>query len=410
MPNHESQDALRKELARRSATRPEDWFLTVKARHGMLVVFRELRGRRGEGAVLTQLLTCCTAVNPIVSAGLVPVYGDVSPLTLALDPEGLPGVENLRAIVSQNSFGYIDAGSARALRDRAHDQGAILVEDCAHCVGRMAVDEDGRPLADVSIHSFGVEKMLPTYFGGAVWLNPEMADVHLRQAIAATLEALPEPDGHLARTMKSYRNQVRVLNHLPGGLSRATRRFLTSSGSFEAAIQPEEQRGGVAHEPSLPGEYVAARALDGLRGLDASEAQRQSALEAFAQRLAGMTGVRISPAILASGQPLLRLPLNLVSNEAADAAIAAIASLGLYAVPWYRHLLFPGVTDAVAYHVDASLLEGEGGKSRSSEGLVQTLGLTQGALAVPCDLSGEQVNAVCDALDAVARSGGAGRS
>ena len=55
-----------------------------------------------------------------------------------------------------------------ALARAAHGAGALLIEDCAHCVGRMATDSSDIPLADVSVHSFGVEKMLRTSFGGAI--------------------------------------------------------------------------------------------------------------------------------------------------------------------------------------------------------------------------------------------------
>lgn len=381
------QDELRRALARRSGTNPDDWFLVYRARHGMLACLRELARLRGAGSVLTQLATCCTAVDPIVAAGLRPVYGDISAQTLALDPEALPEVSDLRALVDQHSFGYIDQASSQALREVAHTQQALLVEDCAHCVGRLATDAFGAPLADVSFHSFGVEKMLPTYFGGAVWVNPDLSDAQLRDALRAALAALPEPDARLARAMRGYGTQIRVLNHLPHAWARGLRGWLARRGLFEPAIAPAEMAGAVAHEPLAMDAWSCEQVLAPFEELEYTSDLRVCALAAFERALSTLPEVRVSKAVLASGQPLLRLPVNLLTDEQADAAIAAIAGLGLYAVPWYRPLLYPGVSDAAAYGFDGSL-----------DAYPQTAHAAVGALALPCDLTEVQVASVVEAL------------
>ena len=386
--------SLRETLARRTGTRAEDWHLVFRARHGMLVVLRELKALRGEGSVVTQLLTCCTAVDPIVTAGLRPVYADVDAQTMAVDPQTLPDVADLRAIVCQHTFGYIDQAQTAELRRRAHEAGALLLEDCAHCVGRLATDDGATPLADVSFHSFGVEKMLPTYFGGAVYLNPNMADGELRQRIEDALRALPEPTGCLSRAMRSYRTQIRVLNHLPRPLARGLRATLTNLRLFEPAISELEMAGGVAHEPLAAGAWAQQAVAGPLAELPASEELRVRALQAYARELAGIEGVRTSEAMLGSGQPLLRLPLNVCDDATADRVIAAIGAQGLYAVPWYRPLLYPGVTDDAAYGYDRSLA-----------GLSRTAELARGAVALPCDLTDEQVAAVVRAIRSVVAEG-----
>ena len=165
---------LREALASRTGTRPEDWFPVFKARYGMQVAFDAVRSVRGDGSVLTQLFTCCTAVDPIVVSGLRPRYADVGADTMGIDVakvESMPlgSDEQVHAMVMQHTFGAIDEDSSRRLAALAGQMGALLVEDCAHCVTRMARDAAGWPLADISAHSFGVEKMLPTRFGGAIW-------------------------------------------------------------------------------------------------------------------------------------------------------------------------------------------------------------------------------------------------
>lgn len=380
-------EQLLQELAQRSGTNACDWHLVFRARHGMLVVLRQIAGMRGAGSVITQLLTCCTAVDPIVTAGLVPVYGDVSDQTLALDADVLPQAQQVVAIVDQHTFGYISQQSSLALRAAADARGALLLEDCAHCAGRMATDEQGMPLADFSFHSFGVEKMLPTYFGGAVWVNPQMADTQLRDAVTRALDALPQPSGRLAKAMRSYRTQIRLLNHMPHGLAHALRERMVARGSFEPAISQAEMEGGVAHEPMTMDAWACEQVMGPFQALPESYGLRTNALAAYARELEGAQGIRVSQQMLSCDQPLLRLAVNLPSNEEADAAIAGIAAAGLYAVPWYRPLLYPGVSNPVAYGFDGRL-----------EGLPNTAALTRGAVAVPCDLTASQVHDVADAL------------
>lgn len=386
--------SLRETLAQRTGTRAEDWHLVFRARHGMLVALRELKAVRGEGSVVTQLLTCCTAVDPIVAAGLRPVYADVDAQTMAVDPQALPDVADLRAIVCQHTFGYIDRAQTTELRRKADEAGALLLEDCAHCVGRLATDAEGRPLADVSFHSFGVEKMLPTYFGGAVYLNPHMSDATLRQRLADALQALPEPSGRLARAMRSYRTQIRVLNHLPRPLARGLRAALTRAGLFEPAISGLEMAGGVAHDPMAAGAWAETSVAGPLAALPAGEELRVHALGAYARELEGIADIRTSELMLGSGQPLLRLPLNMPTDAMADELLGAIGALGLYAVPWYRPLLYPGVTDEAAYGYDRSLA-----------GLPRTAELARGAVALPVDLTDEQVDSVAQAIRSVVAGG-----
>ena len=211
--------ALRRELAARTGTEPGDWHLVYKARYGMQAAFEALRDAHGPGSVVTQLFTCLTAVVPVLAAGLEPAYRDVSARTAALDPERLSLPADACAVVAQHTYGLIDDAQTAELARLAHAAGAALVEDCAHCVCRLARDASGAPLADVSVHSFGIEKILPTHFGGAVWVNPASPVPGLADAVGRALEALPEPPAGLDRLARAYRGENRVLAHLPGAVS-----------------------------------------------------------------------------------------------------------------------------------------------------------------------------------------------
>ena len=384
-----SELAVRQMLAVRSGTRPEDWHLTFKARQAMRVACDAIAAAGGR-EVATQLFTCCTAVDPITSAGLVPRFCDIDPDTLAI-PAALAGEPS--AVMLQHTCGLMASAADAALASAAHARGAVVLEDCAHCVGRLATDAEGKPFADLSFHSFGVEKMLPTHFGGAVWVNPEFAATPLGADVIARLEALPVLGTRRAKAARHYLNQIRVLNHLPAGISHALRRRLTASGAFEPAIGEIELAGGLASGPERPGDWVCDTARAALAGLDANEAQRREAVAAYCEEFADVAGVSVPAAAFAGeAQPLLRFPVFLEDTERADVAIKSVRAAGLYAVAWYREPLFPGVTKPEAYGWDGTLAAWP-----------KTARACEGAVSLPTDVAPERAREVAHLVIEAAR-------
>lgn len=391
-----AEEELVRELARRTDTRPEDWFAVFKARYGMQAALEALHASRGGGSVVTQLFTCLTAVVPIMAAGLTPVYRDVSSRTASLDPERLELPGDALAVMLQHTYGVIDNEESAELVRRAHAAGCLVVEDSAHCVCRMARDEAGAPLADVSVHSFGVEKILPTHFGGAVWVNPDGAFADLAASIADELGSLPVADGALDALARRYRTENRILAHLPAPVSVPLRRVLVSSGAFEPAVSEEERRGRAARRPVRPSAWVCERALQALSLLDEQERVRVRTVAAYRSATEDVPGVETLPAV-ASGpdQPLLRFPILLPDTATADHAVGQVCASGLFAEAWYRPELGPGVLDARAFNVP-------GDRSHLSvhERLVAT------CAALPADVGEDGVRRALDAVRSALASQG----
>lgn len=383
-------------LAERTGTEARDWYPVFKARYGMREAFAALAGTRGDGEVVTQLFTCCTAVDPIVDCGLTPVYADVSAGTMSIDPDRLPARmgDATRAVMLQHTFGILDDASGRSLAGIARRGGALVAEDCAHCVGRLARDEAGAPLADLSFHSFGVEKILPTRFGGAVWVNPRLADEdpRLDGAIRGRLDALRAPGTRLDLVTRAYVNENRVLSRL-GGLGGRMRKGMTRLGLYEPPIADVERAGGLAGPSYAPTAWIDRRAASAIRGLDANEERRRHVVALYRERLTPLASAGLEiPRGAGEGepQPLLRMPLLAPDTATAERLIAAARSAGAYAERWYRPELFPGVTDPHAYGLD--------GLDRAD---VPVSGdLTRRILCLPTDLDGARVEATCDALAA----------
>ena len=352
MDRTEREASIARIMAERTGTRPEDWYCVYRARHGMLAACEAVRATIGEGHVVTQLLTCCTAVDPILAAGLIPRYGEVSADTASLDPAALPLDSSVRAVMLQHTFGLVDDGASRRIASAAHEAGALVFEDCAHGVARMAKGPDGSPLADVSFHSFGVEKMLHTQFGGAVWVNPEGASPEVLQVLREHLAQLPVTGAHLTALTGTFVFWNRVFNHLPLPVARGLRRFLFATGLFEPAVSDEERRGGVSHDPMRPSDAICDAAIEAFGCLDEDVVTRTEATRAYSELLANVPGVTLlASAAQGPYQPLLKYPVLVADAATSDAVCEACCAAGHYMTVWYRPELGPGVLDESAYHV-----------------------------------------------------------
>ncbi|MDO4806411.1 MAG: peptidoglycan bridge formation glycyltransferase FemA/FemB family protein [Coriobacteriales bacterium] len=389
---------LRDVMASRTGTSADDWYPVFKARYGMETVFRALKEAQGSGKVVTQLLTCCTAVDPIVSAGLVPSFGEVSDVTYALDSASLSLSDDARAVVIQHTHGIVDPKMDAQIAEAAHEVGALVLEDSAHCVARISRGEDGMPIADVSVHSFGVEKMLPgTYFGGAVWINPRMGDKKLRARMVEALDNLPALPAALDRSSRSYRNQIRVLTRVPEVVGKPLHDTMVRTRTFEPAVAEEEMRGELPLEAYAPSPWVADQALKSLSQLNANEARRRSCvqtyLDVFGDALKqGKITKELLPGDLRmlKGQPLLHFPVNCPSEAVSELACRCIAGMGFYAVPWYRPLLYPGVLDTERY-----------GWNGSAQAWPVCDRLSRGALALPTDIDAASASMIAELVVAL---------
>lgn len=354
MDRTEREASIARIMAERTGTRPEDWYCVYRARHGMLSACEAVCATIGEGHVVTQLLTCCTAVDPILAAGLTPRYGEVSADTASLDPAVLPLDSSVRAVMLQHTFGLVDDGASRRIASAAHEAGALVFEDCAHGVARMAKGPDGSPLADVSFHSFGVEKMLHTQFGGAVWVNPEGASPEVLQVLRERLAQLPVTGAHLTALAGTFVFWNRVFNHLPLPVARGLRRFLSATGLFEPAVSDEERRGGVSHDPMRPSDAICDAVIEAFGCLDEDVVARIEATRAYSELLADVPGVTLlASAAQGPYQPLLKYPVLVADAATSDAVCEACCAAGHYMTVWYRPELGPGVLDESAYHVPA---------------------------------------------------------
>ena len=212
---------------------------SIGARHAVAFAF----ARHALGSVLTcaglepgdevalSPLTCKVVPLAILAARLRPVYVDVAPSTLNIDPGRLETQlgSRTRAIMFQHTYGS-DAGLddvARVARDRDR----LLVEDCAQCMPmRDRAHAPGRA-GRAAVFSNNLTKPLPAASGGLLTTNdPGTGRARARRHA----DSLPERTAGSALDRPAFRPGSTAAPSAPlctGRFSRRTRGSAPATGS-----------------------------------------------------------------------------------------------------------------------------------------------------------------------------------
>lgn len=128
-----------------------------------------LVGAVGAGdEVVTTPLTFCATANVIVHVGARPVFADVDPVTMNLDPAAAAAAvtPRTRALLPVHFAGR--PADVEAFRTLAERHGLLLVEDAAHCIEGIARGRKVGQTGDFTAFSFYSTKNLTTGEGGMV--------------------------------------------------------------------------------------------------------------------------------------------------------------------------------------------------------------------------------------------------
>jgi dTDP-4-amino-4,6-dideoxygalactose transaminase len=118
--------------------------------------------------VITSPMTFPATANAILHAGARPVFADVLPRQLTLDPAAVRAAigPRTRAIVAVQLAGW--PCEMDALRALCEAHGLLLVEDAAHAIGTRYRGRPAGSLGDAASFSFYANKNLTTCEGGMV--------------------------------------------------------------------------------------------------------------------------------------------------------------------------------------------------------------------------------------------------
>ncbi|MDB5510646.1 MAG: DegT/DnrJ/EryC1/StrS aminotransferase [Enterovirga sp.] len=191
----------------------------VGARHAMtvnsgssanLVAFSALTSPRLKGRQLRpgdEVITCATGfpttVNPVLQAGMVPVFVDVHLPTYNIDVAAIEAAisPRTRAVMVAHTLGNpFDVLAVRALCDR---HGLFLIEDCCDALGATVGGRHVGTFGDVGTLSFYPAHHITMGEGGAVFTS----------------------DNHLQKIMESFRDWGRDCYCDPGCDNTCNKRF-----------------------------------------------------------------------------------------------------------------------------------------------------------------------------------------
>lgn len=116
--------------------------------------------------VITTPLTFAATANAIVHAGATPVFADVKPNTMNIDPDDVEAriTPRTRAILPVHFAGRpCDMGRLRELAQR---HGLLLIEDAAHAIESRYHGRKVGALGDIACFSFYVTKNMTSVEGG----------------------------------------------------------------------------------------------------------------------------------------------------------------------------------------------------------------------------------------------------
>lgn len=116
--------------------------------------------------VLVQAFTCVAVPNAVMWNGLQPVFVDIDN-SYNIDCEDLEKkiTPRTKAIIVQHTFGI--PSRMEVINDIARKHNLYIVEDCAHGLGGTYQNKPLGSFGDVSIFSFGRDKVVSSVFGGA---------------------------------------------------------------------------------------------------------------------------------------------------------------------------------------------------------------------------------------------------
>lgn len=274
---------------------------TPTGRHA-LWIFLDLAGLQPGDEVIVAGYNFYVVVRLLIQRGLVPVFADVEPDTLCMDPAVLDGLltPRTRMVLVTHIFGHPADMAVLAPWCRGH--GLLLFEDCAHAVGTIAGSSAGSTaggrqaglFGDGALFSFGVEKLVNSFGGGLLALRPDLAERTLPPADAvpwttSILDHLVRFVYSVATTPTAYRlglnPSARALRRISPRSEKAVHDFFHPSKDDPAYRFRSESR-----PPFKP--FMTKMHAGQLRRLDENIALRRSRIARMREGLSKIPGVR----------------------------------------------------------------------------------------------------------------------
>ncbi len=115
-------------------------------------------------------------VRLVVQRGCKPVFVDIDPETLCMDPDDLEKkiTPKSRCVMVTHMFG--NPGDLTRISEICQKNDLLLFEDCAHAVGTTHNGEQVGQAGDGALFSFGIQKLINSFGGGLLAIKKEWVE------------------------------------------------------------------------------------------------------------------------------------------------------------------------------------------------------------------------------------------
>ena len=275
--------------------------------------------------VLCQAFTCVAVPNAIKWAGAKVVFVDTvkNGFNLSLKDLKKKITKNSKAIIVQHTFGNPD--NLDQIKKICQKHQLILIEDCAHSLG---VKYQGKPIGsfgDLTMLSFGRDKVISSVFGGAVLTK----DKKLADKINQIYSNLPYPSKFWIFKQLLHPIITFTIKPVYFSIGKLLMFSYQKSGLLSWPVTKREKN----QQPSMPikklPNALRSLALNQLSKLTQLNNQRQSIVKLYQQKFQGPT---------LEYRPLLRYPI-LVNNP--QKLIRLAKKQRILLGDWYRPIISP---------------------------------------------------------------------
>ena len=343
----DDRDRFRTRVGEALGVAPAQVTLFARGRVALYAILRALDIQPGDEVILPAF-TCVAVPNAVMYAGARPVWADIDPHTLCLDPVSAAAAvtSRTRAILAQNTFGLsADLEALAGIADRA---GAALVDDCTHGLGGTYRGRPNGATAPLAFFSTQWSKPISTGLGGFAVARDAQAAARLRD-LEGQADEPPRMRVHALRTLvrarelagrgpifRAGRGAYRMtsrLGLLPASSGRAELSGTTMPTGFLERLSESQARLGSARLATLPSMVEKRRGI----------ARRYSALLADHGRTPAA-----QPAF--AEHAFLRYPLRAPDRQAFQ---SAAARAGVDLGDWFLSPVHPVTTGLERWGYDA---------------------------------------------------------
>ncbi len=136
--------------------------------NGTIAIQMAIKALDLKGEIITTPFSYVATTSSVVWEGCIPVFADIDPLSLNLDPAKIEALINERTTAILATHVYGNPCDIDAIQAIAQKHGLKVIYDAAHCFGSTYKGKSVFSFGDISTGSFHATKLFHTIEGGCV--------------------------------------------------------------------------------------------------------------------------------------------------------------------------------------------------------------------------------------------------